>query len=388
MPERTRVCFVTGTRAEFGLLTPLIKAVQDSADMQPQIVAAAAHLVPAFGRTKEEILARGFRIDREVDLLLANDTPAAVARSMGLGLIGFASALEDLKPDLVVLLGDRFEALSAAAAAAVMGLPIAHLHGGEITLGAVDESVRHAITKLSRLHFVAAEPYRRRVVQMGENPDFVFDVGAIGLQGIDQVAVMSRAEVARVLGLSFERPVFLITYHPPTAEQDGRRGVDTLLQALERFPDAEMVFTGVNADADHDYVSGRIGGFVVRRPDGTTLRPSLGQVLYVNAMRHCHVVIGNSSSGVIEAPHLRKGSVDIGRRQEGRLKAASVISCAEDADAIAGAIRRALSAEFHQALSSVQPVYRGGDVAARILAAIRSALPRLGAEKPFHDLPS
>jgi UDP-N-acetylglucosamine 2-epimerase (non-hydrolysing)/GDP/UDP-N,N'-diacetylbacillosamine 2-epimerase (hydrolysing) len=387
MSDRTRVCFVTGTRAEFGLLAPLIAAVQDAPDMQPQIIAAAAHLVAAFGRTKDEILARGFKIDREVDLLLANDAPAAVARSMGLGLIGFASAFEDLKPDVVVLLGDRFEALSAAAAAAVMGLPIAHLHGGEITLGAVDESIRHAISKLSRLHFVAAEPYRRRIVQMGEDPAFVFDVGAIGLQAIDRIAVMSRAEVAKALGLTLAPPVFLITYHPPTAEQQGSRAVDTLLQALAAFPKAQMVFTGVNADAGHVYIGERIGAFVAQRAGQAVLRPSLGQPLYVNVMRQCDAVIGNSSSGLIEAPHLHKASVDIGRRQEGRLRAESVLSCPEDANSIAAAIKRALSAEFQRRLPAMEPMYRGGDVASRILAGMRSALPRLTAEKPFHDAP-
>lgn len=387
MSDRTRVCFVTGTRAEFGLLAPLIAAVRDAGDMQPQIVAAAAHLVQAFGRTRDEILARGFRIDREVDLLLANDAPGAIARSMGLGLIGFASAFEDLKPDVVVLLGDRYEALSAAAAAAVMGLPVAHLHGGEITVGAVDDSIRHAITKLSRMHFVAAEPYRRRVIQMGEAPELVFNVGAIGLQAIGQVEPASREEVAAALGLALSAPVFLVTYHPPTAERDGHRGVDALLAALAGFPNARMVFTGVNADAGHDYVAGRLAAFVGERPGQAVLRASLGQPLYVNAMRHADVVIGNSSSGVIEAPHLRKASVDIGRRQEGRLKAESVLTCAEHPDAIAAAIARALAPEFQQRLPAIEPAYRGGDVTGRIVAAIRSALPGLTAAKAFHDLP-
>jgi UDP-hydrolysing UDP-N-acetyl-D-glucosamine 2-epimerase len=266
-----------------------------------------------------------------------------------------------------------------------MGVPIAHLHGGEITLGAIDDSIRHAITKLSRLHFVAAEPYRRRVIQMGEAPEFVFEVGTIGLQGIDQAPQMARDEAARAVGLSLRSPLFLVTYHPPTATQEGERGVDALLAALAAFPDAQMVFTGVNADAGHSYIAARLGEFVAARRDRAVLRVSLGQNLYSNVMRHADVVIGNSSSGVIEAPHLRRASVNIGARQHGRLCAASVLSCAEDAEAIRAAIARALSPDFQRSLAFMQPVYRGGDVAGRIVDAIRTALPRLPRQKPFRD---
>lgn len=386
MVERTRICFVTGTRADFGLLSPLIQAVDTASDMEARIVAAAAHLVSTFGNTKDEILARGFEIHREVDILLANDAPGAIARSTGLGLIGFASAFEDLKPDLIILLGDRFEALAAATAAALMSIPVAHLHGGENTFGAVDESLRHAITKLSRLHFVAAEPYRQRVIQMGEAPETVFNVGALGLEAIDKVATTSREEVARAVGLDLLEPVFLVTYHPPTAAREASRGSEPLFNALARFPGATFVFTGVNADAGHHEIRHQILQFITERPGRAALFPSLGQALYVNVMRQADVVIGNSSSGITEAPYLRKASVDVGRRQEGRLKAGSVLSCSENSDAIQRSIKQALSDEFRGSVANVELCYQGGAVSARILDAIRSARPKLTSYKPFHDL--
>jgi UDP-N-acetylglucosamine 2-epimerase (non-hydrolysing) len=386
MPEPTRICIVTGTRADFGHLSPLIAAIGKAEDMQPQIIAAASHLVSVFGRTKDEIKAKGYKIDREVDLLLANDAPAAIARSAGLGLMGFASALEDLDPDLVVILGDRFEALSAAAAATLMGIPIAHLHGGERTLGAVDESLRHALTKLSRLHFVAAEPYRRRVIQMGEHPSTVFNVGALGLEALDQTAPMTRDEVAAAIGLELTSPVLLVTYHPPTTDIDPTRGLKALLGALAALPEARIVFTGVNADAGHHAIRGHIAQFVKERPGRAVFHPSLGHVLYINMMRQADVVVGNSSSGVIEAAYLRKPSVDIGHRQEGRLKARSVLGCAEDERAIGTAIEQALSNDFRSSLVSMELHYQGGPVSERILTAIRALLPGLGPQKAFHDL--
>ena len=380
-----KVCVVTGSRAEYGLLHWPMKAIAADPALSLQVIATGMHLSPEFGLTYRQIEADGFTIDAKVEMLLSADTPVAITKSVGLGVIGFADALARLAPDIVVLLGDRFEILAAAQAALLAGIPIAHLHGGERSEDAFDESVRHAITKMAHWHFVAAEPYRKRVVQMGEPPASVFNVGAPGLDHLARMHWLGRAELESALGMRLGKPLFLVTYHPATAAgAPVGEGMRALLAALGEFPDASVVFTYPNADTGGRELIAAIDSFVAAHAARAKAFVSLGQQRYLSVMRECDVVLGNSSSGLTEAPALRKASVNVGGRQKGRLKAASVIDCADDAAAIAGAIRRALSEPFRATLPATESLYGSGGASAAIVAQLKAPLPR--AAKPFFDI--
>ena len=341
-----KICVVTGTRAEFGLLQTLMKELQTAPDVQLQIIVTGAHLVPAHGYTLREIEACGFVVDETVDMLLASDQPRAVAQSLGLGVIGLTGALSRLAPDIVVLLGDRYEALAAAQAAMILGIPIAHLHGGEATEGLIDEAIRHAITKMAHIHFVAAEPYRHRVLQLGEQPDRVHVVGAMGLDNIANLDLVPKAELEQVLGLQLDDPVLLVTYHPVTLAENGAAGVAAMLEALDGQTGARIVFTGVNADALGLEIAAMIGAFSRARPERCVQVASLGFRRYLSLMALSAVVVGNSSSGLLEAPSMGIPTVNIGLRQRGRISAPSVINCGETADEIVGSLDRALGEEM------------------------------------------
>jgi len=380
-----KICVVTGSRAEYGLLYWLMKEILADADLCLQVAATGMHLSPEFGLTYRQIEEDGFVIDAKVEMLLSSDAPAGIAKSIGLGTIGFADALGRLEPDLMVVLGDRFEILAAVQAAMVMGVPIAHIHGGEITEGAVDESIRHGITKLAQWHFVAAEPYRKRVVQMGEDPARVFNFGAPGLDALTRTDWLARAELEAELGLCLGSPLFLVTYHPVTlAHESPEIPMEELLAALEQFPEAAIVFTYPNADAGGRCLIECIDRFVAQNPNRAKAFVSLGQRRYLSLMREADVVVGNSSSGLIEAPVLKKATVNIGDRQKGRLKASSVIDAAERRDAIAEALRRALSDEFRAALPLARSLYGQGDASRRIREQLKAPLPE--ARKHFFDI--
>ena len=324
MNSRRKICVVTGTRAEFGLLSSLLREVRVDDALQLQIVATGAHLSPEFGLTYREIEADGFVIDAKVEMLLSADTPTAIAKSIGLGVIGFSEAFDRLKPDVLVILGDRYEMLAAAQAALVLQVPIAHIHGGETTEGAYDEYIRHAITKMSQWHFVAAEPYRKRVIQMGEAPDRVFNFGAPGLDGLMAMTWLERRELEVSLGMALYSPLLLVTYHPVTLSKASPAvAMRELLGALDDFPAASIVLTYPNADTDGRALMPLIDDFVARDPKRRRAFVSLGQKRYLSLMRQADVVIGNSSSGLTEAPALRVATVNLGDRQRGRLKAAS-----------------------------------------------------------------
>lgn len=342
-----KICVVSGCRADYGLLYWLLKLLQADPLVNLQLLITGAHLSPEFGMTYRAIESDGFEIHEKVEMLLSSDTPTAVAKSMGLAMIGICEAFDRLKPDLIVVLGDRYEMLAAAQAAMMACIPIAHIHGGEITEGAIDDVIRHALTKLAHLHFAAAEPYRQRVIQLGEHPDRVFNVGAPGLDNIFKLNFLEREDLERHLNLCFGDQLFLVTYHPATLDpRDPSEPMAELLKALEQFPSASIVFTGSNADPRSRIINVMVQEFLTSRPGKAVAVTSLGQLHYLSLLKHADCVIGNSSSGIIEAPALGVPTVNIGNRQRGRLRSASVIDSEESANQISKSIRQALTLEF------------------------------------------
>ncbi|MGF6995084.1 UDP-N-acetylglucosamine 2-epimerase [Paraburkholderia sp. GAS32] len=370
---RRRICFVTGTRADYGHLYWVMREVQQDPDLQLQVIVTGAHLCNAWGRTVDVIERDGFPIDARVDMQLSGDSGVATSKSTGLAVIGLADAYERLAPDLIVLLGDRYEELAAAQVALLMKIPVAHIHGGETSEGAMDESIRHAVTKLSHLHFVAARAYRDRVLQLGENPAAVFDFGAPGLDHLTRTPLPDRAALAAHTGLPLDAPVFAVTYHPVTLNaQDPAIAANALIGALERFPTANIVFTGVNADPGNSAIARVIREFTVVNPARARFFDSLGQQRYLSLLQNADVVIGNSSSGLIEAPALRVPTVNIGDRQRGRLKAVSVIDCADDTESIVQAVERALSPQFRAQLPADVSLYGKGHAAPQIKQVLKT----------------
>lgn len=383
--SRRKICVVTGSRAEYGLLYWLLKEIQADPELKLQLAVTGMHLSPEFGLTYKQIEADGFNIDAKVEMLLSSDTPLGIAKSMGLGTIGFAETFERLKPDIVVVLGDRFEILAAAQAALVARIPIAHIHGGETSEGAMDESIRHAISKMAQWHIVAAEPYRKRLIQMGEAPDRVFNFGAPGLDHLNRITWLSRTQLEESLEIQFKEPLFLITYHPVTlSDSPPEIAMHELLAALEQFHDATMIFTYPNADIGGRILIEYIDHFVARHPGSTKAFVSLGQQRYLSLMREADIIIGNSSSGLIEAPAVKKATVNIGDRQKGRIKASSVIDASEDRFAITHAINRALSKEFRTNLPYTPLIYGQGNVGGHIRLLLKSSLPDV--RKPFFNI--
>jgi len=356
-----KICVVTGTRAEFGLLRWLMKEVQSTPGLELQVLATGMHLSPEFGLTYKEIEQSGFSIDAKVEMLLSADTASGVTKSMGLGLIGIADAYARLKPDLIVLLGDRFEIFAAATAALIAGIPIAHLHGGETTEGAFDEAIRHSITKMSHLHFVAAADYRRRVIQLGEQPDRVFQVGGLGVDAIQRTELMDRETLEASLDFKFGHKNLLITFHPVTLEsQSSAHQMGELLAALGQLPDTHLIFTMPNADTGGRELIDMVDAFVATHPNARAYS-SLGQLRYLSCMKLVDGVVGNSSSGLAEAPSMAVGTVNIGDRQRGRLQASSVIDCVPEQKAILEAIKTLYTEDYRQTLTAtVNPYGRGG----------------------------
>lgn len=380
-----RICIVTGTRADYGLLRGLMDAAHCDPTVQLQVIATGMHLSQQFGATYRQIEEDGFNIDIKVDMRLTGDSASAVTRAMGLGLLGFADALNCLRPDVLVLLGDRFEALVAAQAALVARVPIAHIHGGETSEGAVDEAFRHAITKMSHLHFVAAGSYRRRVIQLGESPDRVFNVGAPGLDFLADMQWLSREELEADLGFALAAPLILATYHPATlGHLPPMTAMGEVLAALDQFPHANVVITYPNADTGGRSLIEAIERYVRANPHRATAFVSLGRQRYLSLLRLADVVLGNSSSGLTEAPALKTATVNVGDRQKGRLKAGSVIDAGEDRQAIAAALAHALSPEFRQIVSITESLYGIGRASAQILERLKAPLPPM--QKTFFDI--
>ena len=366
-----KICVITGSRAEFGLMRNLMSVLKEAPDVTLQLIVTGAHLVAGHGNTHGEIRAAGFEIDAEVDMLLASDSPSAVGQSIGLGVIGLSSALARLQPDMVVLLGDRYEALAAAQSAMILRIPIAHIHGGEATEGLIDEAIRHSITKMSHVHFTSAEPFRRKVIQMGEQPNTVYNVGALGLDNVASLKPVSREAIEDFLGLTLDAPILLVTYHPLTLDANGAASVNSLLEALAAQEGTRIVFTGANADALGQEINARVQAFCAARPRQAVQVASLGVRRYLSLMAMSEAVIGNSSSGLLEAPYVGVSSVNIGARQRGRLRGPAVVDCIDTTEAILDAIARARSPELRVIAASRKTPYGAPGASARIVDVLR-----------------
>lgn len=381
-----KVCVVTGTRAEYGLLRWVMQGIKDTFGLELQIIVTGAHLSSQFGNTHREIEEDGFHINQKVDMQLSSDSPGGITKSMGQGMIGFADALDDLKPDILVVLGDRFEILPAVSAALVARIPVAHLHGGETTEGAIDEAIRHSITKMSHLHFVANDEYRRRVIQLGEQPEHVYMVGGLGVDSIINLKLLSKDELESSLDYQFRKKNLLITFHPVTLEDNTALiQVEEILKVLEGLEDTGLIFTMPNADTDGRIVFKNIEQFVSSHENARVFT-SLGQLRYLSCIKYIDAVVGNSSSGLAEVPSFNKGTINIGDRQRGRLKAASVIDCMPERKSIRSALRKLYSTEFQDSLADVENPYGDGGASEKIVT-ILNDYPLEGIlKKSFYDI--
>lgn len=383
-----KICVVTGTRAEYGLMRWVMQGIKDDSELTLNVIVTGMHLSPEFGLTYREIEKDGFHIDRKVEMLTSSDTSVGIAKSMGLGLIGFADALNELNPDLIVVLGDRFEIFAAVAAALVARIPVAHLHGGEATEGAFDEAFRHSITKMSHLHFVAAEEYRKRVIQLGEQPERVFLVGGLGIDNIKRMQLLGRAELEASLDFKLGAKNLLITFHPVTLETSTAKDqLAELLGALESLEDTQLFFTMPNADTDGRALIKMVEQFVARHPNARAYA-SLGQLRYLSCIAQMDGVVGNSSSGLAEVPSFKKGTVNIGDRQRGRLQAASVINCEPTRKSIEAALKKLYSTAFQMSLSQIQNPYGEGGASQRIVQVLQGHPLDGILKKSFRDLVS
>ena len=388
MSSLRKICVVTGSRAEYGLLYWLLKEIEEVQDLELQLVVTGMHLSPEFGATQNQIESDGFSIMHRVEMLLSSDSAVGISKSTGLGLIGFADVFDTLKPDIVLMLGDRFELLAAACAALFAALPIAHVHGGEITIGAFDDAIRHSITKMSHLHFTATEAYRNRVIQLGEQPDRVFNVGAAGLDNIRRLDLLEQSVVEKKIGIELGQRSLLITWHPVTLEPDSAKDTfSMILNVLDQLKDTKLIFTRANADTEGRIINRMIDDYVVRRQEKAVVHTSLGQLLYLSALKHVSGVVGNSSSGIIEAPSLSTGTVNIGDRQQGRLRAASVIDCDTNQASITAALNTLFSDSFQKSLSKIDNPYDGGSDTARSVVEILRIYKLEGViKKTFFDI--
>jgi len=382
-----KICVVTGTRAEYGLLRWVMQGIKDSTVLELQLIATGLHLSPEFGLTYRDIEADNFAIDRKVEMLLSSDTPVGVTKSMGLAFCGFADALADLQPDVLLVLGDRYEILAAASAAMIARIPIAHLHGGEATEGLIDESIRHSITKMSHLHFVAADEYRHRVIQLGEAPERVFQVGGPGIDNILKLELLDRAALETALDFKLGPRNLLVTFHPVTLEnKTSESQMEELMKALEDLKDTHLIFTMPNADTYGRVLFEQIKAFTGRRFNACAFT-SLGQVRYLSCIRQVDGVVGNSSSGLTEVPSFKKGTINIGDRQRGRLKTGSVIDCEPKRKSIRQALKQLYSPGFQANLKNVENPYGKGGASNAIVEIMEQTSFDELLKKKFYDLP-
>jgi UDP-hydrolysing UDP-N-acetyl-D-glucosamine 2-epimerase len=388
--KRRKICAVTTSRADFGLLRGLLKAIRADSALRLQVIASGMHMSPKFGRTWRDIEAEGIKIDREISLRLTGDSSLDNLKSIGVGLSGFAEGFAELKPEIVVLLGDRFELLAPAISALMLRIPIAHIHGGELSEGAIDDSVRHAITKLASLHFAATERYRRRIIQMGESPNRVFNFGAPGLDQLYGSTLLTRPQLEQELGFRLEDPIALVTYHPVTRDAGSAHAQVRCLVAAIKASRLKAVFTMANADAQGALINTRLQAVCAQTPGRFKWFPHLGHRRYLSCLKHFTVMVGNSSSGLTEAPSFRLPVVNIGDRQRGRVRAANVIDVPCSRVAILQGIKRAISSRFRASLRGMRNPYdrfHDGRASERIKEVLKHvALSDDLLKKSFHDL--
>ena len=380
-----KICVITGTRAEFGLLRPLIELINNDAELQLQLIATGMHLSPEFGYTFNEITEAGFVVDKKVECLLSSDTSVGVSKTIALAISGFADALEDLQPDLVVVLGDRTEILGAVIATTMANIPIAHLYGGETTEGAYDEAIRHSITKFSHLHFTSTEIYRKRVIQLGEQPETVFNVGAIGLDAIKKLPLLDRTAFEESIDFKLKKKNVLITYHPVTLEKPPIQTFENILTAVDELGDTGLIFTHANSDKNGRIINKMITEYVETHKDKAVAFKSLGQLRYLSALQFVDFVIGNSSSGMTEVPAFNIPTINIGDRQKGRINCESVINSTHALEGIKKSITFALDKQFRDKIQRQEQLYGNGTAAEKILKIIKEH-PIIPLKKSFYNI--
>jgi len=382
-----KICIATGTRAEYGLLKPLIEKISADNEFTLQLLVTGAHLSPEFGLTYRQIEADGYEIDEKVEMLLSSDTAEGITKSMGLGMIGYADALKSLSPDLLVILGDRYEMLSVASTALIFRIPIAHIHGGELTEGAYDDAIRHAITKMSALHFASTEIYRQRIIQLGEQPERVFNVGAIGLDNFRSLQLLTKRELEEDLNIEFKKFNYLIGFHPETlSNQSIEFQFNELIQAIDKENDSFFVFTKANADTGGRIINQLIDLYVKEYPNKAVLFDSLGTLRYLSMLAQVTALIGNSSSGIVEAPSAKTATINIGDRQKGRIMAESIINCCANENEISNAISIAKSDDFRIKVKGMLNPYGDGLASSRIVEVFKSISTDKLNLKTFYDI--
>ena len=381
-----KICVITGTRAEYGLLYWLIKEIEKDKDLELQLVVTGMHLSPEFGLTYKEI-EKDFKIDKKIEMILSSDTAVGISKSMGLAQISFAEAYEELRPDILVVLGDRYEIFSAASAAMIARIPIAHLHGGETTEGAFDESIRHSITKMSHMHFTATEEYKNRVIQLGEHPRTVFNVGGLGIENIKRLKLLNKEEFEKSINFKLNQKNILVTFHSVTLESDTtREQFQALLDAVDGLEDAHIIFTKANSDTDGRIINQMIDKYVAKNSRKSAVFTSLGQLRYLSALQFVDAAVGNSSSGLAEVPTFKIGTINIGDRQKGRMQADSIINCMPSKKSILEAFKDLYLKEFQDSLLNVINPYGDGCASGRIAKKIKKLNLKNILKKSFYDV--
>jgi len=382
-----KICVVTGTRAEYGLLSNLMKFIKNDSDFKLQIIVTGMHLSPEFGLTYNEIEKDGFNINNKIEMLISADTPSAISKSMALGLAGFADAYNQLNPDILVVLGDRFEIFAASIAATFARIPIAHISGGESTIGAYDEAIRHSITKMSWWHFVANKKYLKRVLQLGENPKRIFNVGGLGVDIIKNTKLLTKSQIEKRTGIKFGKKNLLITYHPVTLEKESSQFFfQSLLDILNKLDDTYLIFTMPNADTDSRVIKRMINKFVLINKNKSISFDSMGHLNYLSTLQFVDGVVGNSSSGLAEAPTFKIGTINIGDRQKGRLKSESIIDCKPNKLSISNGIKKLYNKDFQKKISKVVNPYGKGDATLKIIKILKEEKIPTEPKKEFYDL--
>ncbi|MFW3345767.1 UDP-N-acetylglucosamine 2-epimerase [Aliarcobacter butzleri] len=380
-----KVCVITGTRAEYGLLYWLIKEFQNDDFFQVQIIATGMHLSPEFGLTYKEI-EKEFKINKKIEILLSSDTSVGISKSMGLAQISFAEAYEELKPDLILVLGDRYEIFSAVSSAMICRIPVAHLHGGEATQGLIDEAIRHALTKMSHIHFTATEEYRKRVIQLGENPNRVFNVGGLGIDNIKKLKLLNKEDFEKSIGFKLNKRNLLVTFHPVTLENNSSKSqFNELLTAFDELTDTNIIFTKANSDTNGRIINEMIDEYVSNNKNCIAF-PSLGQLRYLSALQYVDAVVGNSSSGILEVPSFKIATINIGDRQKGRIKAQSVVDINPLKKEILRALESIYTKDFKEMLKNVSNPYGEGGSTEQIKSIIKNTKLNNILKKEFYDI--
>jgi len=383
---KLKVCVITGTRAEYGLLYWLLKEIESDKDFELQLIVTGMHLSKEFGSTYKEI-EKDFKIKKKIAIQVSSDADIEISKSMGLAQISFAETFEEIKPDVVVILGDRYEIFSAATASMMARIPIAHIHGGESTEGVIDEAIRHSLSKMSHLHFTATEEYKNRVIQLGEHPNRVFNIGGMGIENINRLKLLSKDEFEKSINFKLNKKNLLITFHPVTLEKKTSQvHFQELLDAIDELEDTNYIFTKANSDSDGKIINKMIDKYVSKNMHRSVAFSSLGQLRYLSSMCHVDAIIGNSSSGITEAPSFKIGTINIGERQKGRIKASSVIDCSPHQESIKNALEYLYSNKFQTLLKKTENPYGKGNSSKKVVKVLKTKLDENLLKKSFYNL--